>query len=121
MDEGLFAFEEDDDYQTSNDEYGDETENQQWERCNMMQANQDEPASSDIPADQFLNSTYPVDPPSRSSSAPTTAPSNKALTYPKTFYAPTPPSSIAPSTAPSRKPPPKKCTSQKPPSPHSNS
>ncbi|RAL62429.1 hypothetical protein DID88_004995 [Monilinia fructigena] len=55
MDEGLFAFEEDDDYQTSNDEYGDETENQQWERCNMMPANQDEPTSSDIPADQFLS------------------------------------------------------------------
>ncbi|KAA8576328.1 hypothetical protein EYC84_006462 [Monilinia fructicola] len=54
MDEELFAFEEDEDYQTSNDESGDEIGRQQWEGCNTMQANQDEPAPGDIPADQFL-------------------------------------------------------------------
>ncbi|QSZ28645.1 hypothetical protein DSL72_003144 [Monilinia vaccinii-corymbosi] len=59
MDEGVFAFEsdDDDDYQTSNGKYGDETENKPWERRNVRQVNPEERTFSEIPADQFLSKT----------------------------------------------------------------
>ncbi|KAI9650154.1 hypothetical protein NHQ30_000167 [Ciborinia camelliae] len=55
MDEGFFHFEDDDNYQASNDEYGDETENEPWEKHNRKQTNSEEQDFRDIPADQFLS------------------------------------------------------------------
>ncbi|KAF7867389.1 hypothetical protein EAF04_005472 [Stromatinia cepivora] len=57
MEDEMFHFEEDDEYPTSNDEYSDEIENQPWDRRNRRKgnANSEDQALRDIPADLFLS------------------------------------------------------------------
>ncbi|CAD6448060.1 be7a20b7-18c1-4359-8ea4-7f6e6637e248 [Sclerotinia trifoliorum] len=58
MEDEMFHFEEDDDeYQTSDDEYSDEFESQPWDRSNRRNriAKSEEQALRDIPADVFLS------------------------------------------------------------------
>ncbi|TGO06982.1 hypothetical protein BTUL_0363g00010 [Botrytis tulipae] len=56
MDNEVFHFEDDDDnYQTSNDEYSDENENEPWETRSRRSTNPEDQASSESPADQFLS------------------------------------------------------------------
>ncbi|KAF7919535.1 uncharacterized protein EAE98_009375 [Botrytis deweyae] len=56
MDNEVFHFEDDDDdYQTSNDEYSDENENEPWETRSRRSTNPEEQTCREIPADQFLS------------------------------------------------------------------
>ncbi|KAF7906090.1 hypothetical protein EAF00_000369 [Botryotinia globosa] len=59
MDNDVFHFEDDNDdddnYQTSNDEYSDENENEPWETRSRRSTNPEDQASREFPADQFLS------------------------------------------------------------------
>lgn len=55
MDDEIFHFEDDDEYQTSNGgERDEEIENQTWEGRNKRQIDPEEQASRNIPADLFM-------------------------------------------------------------------